>query len=186
MIHHTLAHECAALCSSLGTRSSACLPSPKASVVVRTAVAAAWTPARPGGRYLHILDCLAYDWLFGARTPTLRHMISRLAAACAVTHDDAVNRTGAWPARRPAARVAASRRCPSGISAVLTPWPATVGLHERSLPQGGVRILASKACGGADAGRVPAGLSPAHSRSFTSGLSEGRSVTPAQSAGFAG
>lgn len=30
------------------------------------------------------------------------------------------------------------------------------------------------------------GLSPAHSRSLTSGMSEGRSLTPAQSAGFTG
>ena len=41
-------------------------------------------------------------------------------------------------------------------------------------------------CGGDVASHTSAGLSPAHSRSFTSGLSEGRSLTPAQSAGFAG
>ena len=75
MVHHisTLTQEYAAPCSSLGTRSSACLPSLKASAVVQTAVAAAWTPARPGGRCPHLLwtALLAFE----ACTPTWRHMV---------------------------------------------------------------------------------------------------------------
>ena len=116
-------------CSSLGIRSSACWPSPKASGVVRTAVAAAWTMARPGGRCLHILHRLWPHSSTHVHPPP--HGTVR-AAACAVACNDATDRTGAWPAHRPAAHVAASRQCPFATSAVPTPWPVMVGLHKRS------------------------------------------------------
>jgi hypothetical protein len=67
-------------CSSPDTRLSACWPSPKASVAVRTAVAAAWTMAHPGGRCLHISNCSAR--MSEACTPTWRHMVFLCSSLC--------------------------------------------------------------------------------------------------------